>query len=164
MLCFCHAYMEEEELQTRESFWAGVRRVTHSSVFKFDTLLKQSYGFNGRKYKSRRSFPRRKFIQKVMRWNEQWAEQYTTNHILNYSSRPLGFVQKDIPIVLAKNASERLSLAEFLPFAYKATKLDVIYSTDVHGRSLELFYNRCARAKHTVTLIEILNSDTVVGK
>mmetsp|Transcript_24041 Transcript_24041/g.36665 ORF Transcript_24041/g.36665 Transcript_24041/m.36665 type:complete len:364 (-) Transcript_24041:140-1231(-) len=163
LLCFCHAYMTPEEFETKEKFWDGVKRVSHSDDFMFDVLLKQSYGFNGKKYRSRRSFPRRKFIRKVMNYNEVWAEEFCTNRVISISEKPLGYVQGNIPILLAKKASERLSLAEFLPLAYKSTKLELIYSSDVDGRSLDMFYKKCSRAKHTITLIEVLNSDAVIG-
>lgn len=137
--------------------------MTHSDDFLFDVLVKQSYGFNGRKYRTRRSFPRRRFIQRLMDYNESWAEKRATNHILDLTQKPLGFVQGDVPIVLAKNASDRLALADSLPFAYKSTKLELIYSTNVHGRSIDMFYKHCARAKHTITLIEVLNTGATIG-
>ena len=163
LLCLAHFYLTPDELRTAESFWAGVKRVAHSDTFAFDVLLKQSYGFNGKKYRSRRSFPRRRFIQKLMSYNEPWAEKRATSHILDLTRRPLGFVQGEIPIILAKHASERLSMAESLPFAYKSTKLELIYSSNVHGRSLDMFYKHCARAKHTITLIEVLNTGATIG-
>lgn len=163
VLCLVHFYLTPDELRSNDSFWAGVRRVSHSEVFQFDILVRQSYGFDGRKYRSRRSFPRRKFIRRLMSYNERWASDNATNHILSLNLKPIGFVQGDIPIVLAKNASERLSLGEFLPFAYKSTKLELIYSSNVHGRSIETFYKHCARARHTVTLIEVLNTGGTIG-
>lgn len=99
-----------------------------------------------------------------MSYNEVWAEEFCTNRIISISDKPLGYVQGSVPIRLAKNASERLSLAEFLPLAYKSTKLELIYSSDVDGRSLDMFYKKCSRAKHTITLIEVLNSDAVIGE
>jgi hypothetical protein len=163
ILCLTHFHLDPEELKTTESFWAGVRRVAHSDIFHFDVLVKQSYGFSGRKYKSRRSFPRRRFIQRLMSYNERWAENVATSHVLQLTLKPLGFVEGNIPIVLAKNVSARLSLAEFLPFSYKSTKLEPIYSTNVHGRSIDAFYKHCGRAKHTITLLEVLNTGAVIG-
>mmetsp|Transcript_4011 Transcript_4011/g.7709 ORF Transcript_4011/g.7709 Transcript_4011/m.7709 type:complete len:624 (+) Transcript_4011:140-2011(+) len=163
ILCLAHAYMIPYELGSADAFWRGVKRVAHSDVFLFDILIKQSYGFNGKKYRSRRSFPRRKFIQRIMSYNEKWAENIATDNVMLLTHKPLGFVEGDIPIVLARNAAERLSLAEFLPFSYKATKLELIYSSNVHGRSLEMFYKLCARAKHTITLIEVLNTGAIIG-
>lgn len=163
ILCLAHAYMVPYELSSAEAFWNGVRRVTHSDVFLFDILMKQAYGFNGKKYRSRRSFPRRKFIQRIMSYNESWAENIATDDVMLLSHKPLGFVEGEIPIVLAKNVAERLSLAEFLPFSYKATKLELIYSSNVHGRSLDMFYKHCAKAKHTITLIEVLNTGATIG-
>lgn len=162
-LCLAHAYMTPSELRSTDSFWKGVKRVALSKQFHFDILIKQAYGFNGKKYKARRSYPRRKFIQRIMRYNEAWAENVATDHVLLTSKKPLGFVEAEIPIVLAKNASERFSLAEFLPFAFKSTKLELIYSSNVHGRSMEMFYQKCGRAKHTITLVEVLDTGATIG-
>lgn len=163
MLCLSTFYLTAEETTSTEAFWKGVKRVTHSRIFHFDVLLKQAYGFDGRKFRSRRSFPRRRFIQKLMSYNEEWASKSSSNHFLSLADKPLGFVEGEIPIVLAKNATERLRLEEFLPFTYKSTKLDLIFSTNVHGRSLAMFYQHCAKAKHTVTLIEVLNNGATIG-
>ena len=146
-----------------DSFWNGVRKVVQSDFFDLNVLIKQAYGFNGKKYVSRRSFPRRKFIEKLIGYNEKWAENYSSNYQFALSTRPLGFIKGKIPITLAKQAQERLALAEFMPFAYKATKLQLIYSSNVHGRSLELFYRHCAVAKHTITILEVLNTGATIG-
>jgi hypothetical protein len=163
ILCLCTFYLTPEETTSVEAFWKGVKRVTHSRIFHFDVLIKQSYGFNGKKYRARRSFPRRRFIQKLIGYNEEWASRFSSSHVLNLTEMPLGFVQGDIPIVLAKNASERLKLGDFLPFSYKSTKIDLIYSTNVHGRSVDMFYKHCAKAKHTITLLEVLNNGATIG-
>ena len=162
-LCLAHAYMTPSELRSADSFWKGVKRVAHLKQFHFDILIKQAYGFNGKTYKTRRSYPRRRFIQRIMRYNEAWAENVATDHVLVTSQKPLGFVEAEIPIVLAKNASERFSLAEFLPFAFKSTKLELIYSSNVHGRSMEMFYQKVSRAKHTITLVEVLDTGATIG-
>ena len=164
ILCLCTFYLTPAETVSVDAFWKGVKRITHSRIFHFDVLVKQSYGFNGRKYRARRSFPRRKFIQKLMGYNEEWANKFSTNQILTLTQKPIGFVQEDeVPIVLAKNAAERFKLAEFLPFSYKSTKIELIYSTSVHGRSLDMFYKHCSKAKHTITLMEVLNNGATIG-
>ncbi len=164
ILCLCTFYLTPSETTNADAFWKGVKRITHSRIFHFDVLIKQSYGFNGRKYRARRSFPRRKFIQRLMGYNTEWAAKYASNHVLDLTEKPLGFVEEDdLPIVLAKNAAERFKLAEFLPFSYKSTKIDLIYSTNVHGRSVDMFYKHCARAKHTITLVEVLNNGATIG-
>ena len=88
----------------------------------------------------------------MVNYNSQWASSFVSNHILGLTDKPVGFVDGALPIVLAKNAAERYKLAELLPFSYKATKLDLIYLTNHHGRSVEMFYKHCANAKHTIAL------------
>jgi len=163
ILCLCTYYLTESETINVHAFWKGVKRVTHSNIFHFSILIKQSYGFNGRTYRSSRSFPRRKFIQKLINYNSRWASSFASHHVLELTEKPVGFVEAEIPIVLAKNAAERYKLADFLPFSFKATKLDLIYSTNYHGRSLQMFYKHCAKAKHTITLMEVLNNGAIIG-
>lgn len=163
LLCIAHAYMTQDELTDPDKFWNGVKRVTHSNFFRFDILVKQTYGFNGKKYRSRRTFPRRRFLEKLFTYNEEWAKKRATTHIVDHTDKPLGYVDGEIPIMLAKEFSDRKLLAEFLPLAYKNTKLDLIYSSNVHGRSLGLFYKHCARAKRTITLLEVLDTNAVIG-
>jgi hypothetical protein len=101
-----------------------------------------------------------------MNYNEEWAQrsaQKASTQFVDHIDKPLGYVDNDIPIVLAKEFSDRKSLAEFLPLSYKNTKLDLIYSSNVHGRSLDLFYKHCSRARHTITLVEVLNNGAIIG-
>jgi len=163
LLCLAHAFMTPQELDHPDRFWEGVRRVSHTDQFRFDILVKQTYGFNGKRYRSRRTFPRRRFIEKLMSYNEEWAQKSASTYFVDHIDKPLGYVDNDIPIVLAKDFSDRKSLADFLPLAYKNTKLDLIYSSNVHGRSLDLFYKHCARARHTITLVEVLNNGAIIG-
>jgi len=163
ILCLCCAYMSSVDLRNPETFWSAVKRITHSDKFQFYILVRQSYGFTGRRYKMSRSFPRRRFIENVMEKNKGWAETYAANHYSELSIRPIGFVEGNVQIVLAKQAPVRLALTEFLPFAFKSTKIELIYSSDEHGRSMKTFYQHCARAKHTITLMEVLQTGKTIG-
>lgn len=161
--CLCIAFMATTDFRNNDTFWSAVKRITHSHNFNFEVLLRQAYGFNGRRYKRRRSFPRRKFIERITEYNEEWAESYSSSHSFALSIRPLGFVEGDIPIVLAKQATTRMTLTEYLPFAYKSTKIELMYSSNVHGRCLKTFYKHCAKAKHTITLMEVLQTGGTIG-
>ena len=60
--------------------------------------------------------------------------------------------------------SVRSKLAEWLPLALRFTKLDLIYTTNHHGRTIDNFYRHVSKAKHTVLLLEPLNtSNLIVG-
>jgi hypothetical protein len=102
-------------------------------------------------------------------------ERYREHQIEETSSmavvRPLGVIVSDDGInddspfdkeaVVAKLAlpvSVRAKLAEWLPASLRLTKLDLIYSTNFHGRTLESLYRHCQKAKHTIVLIEPLDS------
>jgi len=161
VLRMCRQYMKVAEFSDVDAFWKGVERVAHSDSFDIDALIKQTYGNS--KYYNRLSFPTRKFITQLMAHNEEWAERYSSTQYSEIDLRPLGFVKGDVPIELAKQSCARLALAEFVPFALKNTKLELIYSSNEHGRTLSTFYSHCAKAKHTITLMEILQTGATIG-
>jgi len=155
--------MTKIDFRSTDTFWSAVKRITHSRNFNFELFLRKVYGFNGFRYIRRRSFPRRKFIERIMEYNEQWAEKYSPSHSIELSIRPLGFIEGDIPIVLAKQATTRMILTQYLPFAFKSTKIKLMYSSNVHGRCLKTFYKHCAKAKYTITLMEVLQTGGTIG-
>ncbi|VEU39932.1 unnamed protein product [Pseudo-nitzschia multistriata] len=55
---------------------------------------------------------------------------------------------------LAKSTFIRTKLAEWLPLSLRFTKLDLVYSTSHHGRSLENVYRCLAKSRHTVFVLE----------
>jgi len=76
---------------------------------------------------------------------------------------PLGLVipppPRDLdiePIVprLATSTYSRTKLAEWLPLSLRFTKLDLVYSTSHHGRTLENLYRCVGKSTHTILLVE----------
>jgi hypothetical protein len=70
------------------------------------------------------------------------------------------------PMELVKASDDRLQLAQWLPPALQSTKLDLVYSSNHHGRSLDMFYRCCSTSKHTLTVMEVLggkNETRVIG-
>jgi hypothetical protein len=65
--------------------------------------------------------------------------------------------------MLARPTYVRSKLAEWLPFSLKFNKLDLLYSTSHHGRSLESLYNKVGSAQHTIMLLEPMDGSTMVG-
>jgi hypothetical protein len=109
-------------------------------------------------------FPRPEFVSRLLSQNEIWAKDNLTNISVHEEKKPLGLVEeRSVPMILAKNSLERLSLAKWLPPALQSTNLDLIYSTNHHGRSLEMFYRCCSSSRHTITLMEVLGTDIVIG-
>jgi hypothetical protein len=176
LMCLFHAHMTtqaEFNCPDVHAWWGGVKIFAHSRRFRFDVFLeKQVYGVVSGIMMKRSIFPRRRVFQRMVERNEERAEdgEYDltdddmTAYVYNDST--LGFVQKDISIVLAKHAAERHALALWLPSSLTSTKLDIIYSSSVHGRTLERFYHHCAasKARYTLTLFEILGKrDIVIG-
>ena len=178
LCCLSHAHLGEtvrERCDNAAVFWEGVRRFAHSKHFHFDAFLQhQAYGVQKSfRVLTRPIFPRADFVARMMAQNEVWAEANQANLPIHAETKTLGLVEAhnttntntNIPMELAKDSSGRLYLAKWLPPVLQSTKLELIYSSNHHGRSVEMFYRCCASSKHTITLMEVLDRDepTVIG-
>ena len=166
LCCLSHAHLGEtirERCDNAATFWDGVRRFAHSKHFDFEIFLTQVYmtkkilGFR------RPVFPRPEVVSRIIADNEVWAENSLINISIHEENKPLGLMEGGYPMELAKGSLERLNLAKWLPPALQSTKLDLIYSTSHHGRSLEMFYRCCSSSRHTITLMEVLDTNVVIG-
>mmetsp|Transcript_29452 Transcript_29452/g.35859 ORF Transcript_29452/g.35859 Transcript_29452/m.35859 type:complete len:521 (-) Transcript_29452:211-1773(-) len=156
--------MKNMAIKDSTSWWNQIREFTHSPNFHFNTVLRRAYNLHGSNLRRRIRFPRRRIIQRMVKLNEPWAEDHAPREVYVAPPKPLGFVENNkIPLKLAQNAAVRAHLAQWLPIHLRSTKLDVIFSTDCHGRSLGSFYEECRAAKHTVTLVEVLDTGDVIG-
>ena len=101
-------------------------------------------------------FPNLDFVARLIANNEVWAEENQSNLPIHEDKKPLGIVEGKIPIVLARNSSERLVLGQWVPPVLQSTKINLIYSSDHHGRSIEMFYLWCSSSRHTITVMKYL--------
>lgn len=170
LCCLSHAHLGEsvrEHCDNAAVFWEGVKRFAHSKHFHFDLFLQhQAYGVQKSfRLLTRPIFPRADFVMRLMSENEVWAEANEANLPTHADTKTLGLVESSIPIELAKDSSGRLHLAKWLPPVLQSTKLDLIYSSNHHGRSVEMFYRCCASSRHTITMMEVLDrqEETVIG-
>eukprot|EP00980_Cylindrotheca_fusiformis_P017471 scaffold5466_cov90-Cylindrotheca_fusiformis.AAC.3 len=139
-----------------------------------DLLIKKAYGVHGKGVRKRYRFPRRPILQRIIQLEEEryWNER-TGGAVETPPTNPVGLVvpkngdndDDKVPMpVLAKSTLVRTKLAEWLPLSLRFTKLDLIFSTNYHGRTLENFYRETKKTKHTIMLVEPLNvENTVVG-
>jgi hypothetical protein len=119
-------------------------------------------------------FPRRPIIQRIIQIEDEryWAENQDSLSEIP-SVNPLGLVmpseqamieEKEPIPSLARSSLARNKLAEWLPLSLRFTKLDLVFSTNHHGRTLENFYRCTGNSKHTIMLVEPLNyPDVIVG-
>eukprot|EP00814_Leptocylindrus_danicus_P007773 CAMPEP_0116018466 /NCGR_PEP_ID=MMETSP0321-20121206/8665_1 /TAXON_ID=163516 /ORGANISM="Leptocylindrus danicus var. danicus, Strain B650" /LENGTH=246 /DNA_ID=CAMNT_0003488865 /DNA_START=503 /DNA_END=1243 /DNA_ORIENTATION=+ len=75
----------------------------------------------------------------------------------------LELIQTEVPAVLAKEPARRAYLVEWLPCTLRDTQIELVYSTNTHGRTLERLYANCANAKYTIMLVEVLDTGAVIG-
>jgi len=172
-ICFSLAYLSEGDLKDSDSFWRGFRNLAFSDNWKFNTLIDQAYGFQLRCCRKRPNsyYPRRTFIARLMEENESWAENMIASSAQvddsisssksSQSLSPLGFVEGPIPLVLLKHASYRLLLTEFLPQTFRGNKLELVYSSDSHGKNWQAFYGACTKMKHSIMVCEVLQKGSV---
>lgn len=177
---------DDTSLEDEFNVWEALKIWTHDERFNFEYLVKKAYGVHGTRRPRR--FPRRNILARIVKMEEE--------RLLNDSSldtgemapsRPLAltepfvhpefdrdelgsYTKKPPEPVLAEPTQNRILLASWLPLSLRMTKLQLLFSTNVHGRTLEMFYNRVANFKHTVLLAEVFtnNSDqsdkkTIIG-
>jgi len=114
-------------------------------------------------------FPNQVFVSRLMSSNETWAEENQTNLPIHEDKRPLGLVDGE-HLVLAKHVAGREALARWVPPTLQSTKLELIYSSNIHGRCLETFYARlvyfsvmmCVKCSSWLTQSLFLFTDALV--
>ena len=170
LCCLAHAHLGEsvrEHCNNAAVFWEGVRRFTHSKHFKFDIFLHhQAYGVQkSMRILTRPIFPNRDVVSRLISTNETWAEENVSTISIHEDKKPLGLVVDGMyPMELVKASGDRLQLAQWLPPTLQSTKLDLVYSSNHHGRSLDMFYRCCSTSRHTLTVMEVLGSEQrVIG-
>ena len=150
----------------------------------FEVLVKKAYGVHGRGVRKRFRFPRRPILSRLVEMEEERyrAEQLkmttksdasstnddnktdsTAGDFYLHQIEPLGLIIPPPPtdplvepIVprLAASTFVRTKLAEWMPLSLRFTKLDLVFSTSHHGRTLEAFYRNVSKSTHTVLIME----------
>lgn len=142
-----------------------------SPAFKFESLLARAYkNIGGRFHKSIR-FPRSRILARLIKANEKWAVE---NASVAPNNNAVASIKEVTVLDVAKNDSSCCILAQrkdirtspllsWLPPTLRDTKLDLIYSTSVHGRSIQRLYDCCSKTKRTIMLVEVLTTGAIIG-
>lgn len=154
-------------ISNAEEFWSNLKKWTHDSRFNFDGVMRKAYGIHGRVLRRQLRFPSRNIIHRIIRLEEERLRlEGVGDEAYVAPAKPIG-LSDDIEImdrepvtpVLGQDVAFRTKLAEWIPLALRLTSLRLLYSTNYHGRSLEMFYKHVTKAKHTISLIEVFNED-----
>ena len=142
-------------------WWDEIRIRTMDPSFEFKKQVEIMYPKLG---KFAKRYPRRRVLKRAISFHQKWAAENMPIYIDQTPPKPIGFLP-DKPIKLAKRTDIRSNLSKWLPTVLKTTKLDLIYSTEVHGRSFAAFYKECRRTKHTIILVEAISGSktAIVG-
>jgi hypothetical protein len=148
-------------LTDSDSWWTEIRNRTMDPGFSFHKHLEIMYPKHYRKMTAR--YPRRHVLARVMKYHEKWALENMPLLIDQSPRKPIGCTSEKC--ILAKPVSFRLCLTEWLPAALKSAKLDLIYSTNIHGRTLASLYKQCEWSKHSVVMVEAFSGKrrSVIG-
>ena len=94
-------------------------------------------------------------MRRAREQNQKWAKE-NVSYDYKEPVRTLGIITNDeVSIKVGKDLIHRAYLAEWLPITLQDTKLDIIFSTNEHGKTLDALYRHCAKVKHTIMLIEV---------
>ena len=129
-----------------------------------DTLVRKAYGYHGNRARKRMRFPRRHILARIIRLEEERAmEQVDLQDMARAETpRPLTLASQT-NVQLLKSAEIRSLLAGWLPLSLRLSKLELVYSTSVHGRTLERFYSHVKGHKQTITVVQVLENDAIIG-
>ena len=143
-------------------WWNGMRAWGHSRRFHFELVVRKAYGLHGKGIRRQLRFPPRQILQRIIRVEEERVD--IDEELLRWEATPVGLVIPDetnVPFgeevakpILARSEDYRRNLAQWLPITLRMTNLDLLYSTNHHGRTLERFYNHVKNSKHTLLLCE----------
>ena len=161
-------------------WWDAVRDVTFSPAFTFDTLLARAYqNIGGRFHKSIR-FPKSRILIRLIRTNEPWAHDHALTIHNNTSAEDATIAIEPLHAVVTQNNNlnnnihiideecllanqpqvQNSPISSWLPPTLRETKLDLLYSTSVHGRTIENLYRCCSKTKRTIMLMEVACAPT----
>ena len=155
-----HDIQQSLVLKDSNSWWNEIRFRTLDPTFSFKKHLDIMYPKFGKMVKR---YPKRRYLRRAMKFHEKWSQENMPIYIDQTPPKPIGFTSDKC--TLAKPAAIRSNLAKWLPPSLKATQLDLIYSTEIHGRSLATLYNECQRSKNTIVLVEAIagNNTSTIG-
>ena len=136
-----------------------------------DTLVRKAYGYHGNRARRRMRFPRRHILARIIRLEEERVrqqlvelEQPEQQVLLSAPPpRPLELISPPETCKLLKDPLIRSHLASWFPVSLRQSKLELLFSTDEHGRTLERFYSHVSGSKLTITVIQLLENDAVIG-
>lgn len=158
-------------ISNADEWWHTMKLWAHSDRFKFELLMRKVYGLQGTGIRKQLRFPGRSILQRLIRMEEErirtTAELDDDGTYQEPPARPLG-IEPRPPVeageeekkpVLIQSMEVRQHIAQWLPLTMRLSNLDLLYSTNYHGRSLERFYTHVKSAKNTVMLCEVLQDE-----
>ena len=164
-------------ISNAKEWWSHLRDWTHrrsSKTFNFEIVVRKAYAMHGRAMRKQMRFPRRSILQRIIRMEE---DRIRSDERLNENgeyveppARPLGLVPPAVPAkgeesvkaILAQPIQSRQHLAQWLPLTLKLTNLNLLFSTNYHGRTLERFYAHLQDVKHSILMCEVLQKASTV--
>lgn len=170
-------------ISNADEWWHTMKLWSHSSKFNFEFVVRKAYGVHGNRSGLRGQllrFPRRAIIQRIIRMEEDRIttdEQYNEDGIYQEPlARPLGLVRpqplppdaygnpgEEVKAILVQSIQSRQHIAQWLPLTLRLTDLNLLYSTNYHGRTLERFYDHVKYSKNTLVICEVLMPPTTAS-
>lgn len=156
-------------ISNASDWWQNLKEWTHNRQrFNFEFVVRKSYGVHGRGFRKQMRFPRRSILQRILRMEEDRIradDELDENAVYREPpARPVGLVRKpppafgeeEIKSILVQDVQTRQLIAQWLPLTLRLSDIDLLYSTNYHGRTLERFYAHMKDVKHSILLCEVL--------
>mmetsp|Transcript_3551 Transcript_3551/g.7125 ORF Transcript_3551/g.7125 Transcript_3551/m.7125 type:complete len:601 (+) Transcript_3551:100-1902(+) len=162
-------------ISNADDWWSTLRTWASHRLFNFNVVMRKAYGVHGKMLRTQLRFPGRPLLARIVRVEEQRLGEDYEDEGRGHDASPLGLVESHETIgtsgqveevvkrVLVKDMRARQLLANWLPITMRLTDLDLLYSTNYHGRTLERFYTRLKRAKNTILVAEAFSDKDPPG-
>jgi TBC1 domain family member 24 len=161
-------------ISNTDEWWKYLKEWAHSKAFDLESIVRKAYGFHGHGFRKQLRFPRRIILQRILRVQEERIRRNELldddGHYQEPKANPLGLLQpatkpleEPVKAILPESVEARQHLAQWLPLSLRLTDLELIYSTNHDGRTLERFYEHVKNHRYTITLVEVLHDSSIVG-
>jgi TLD/Rab-GTPase-TBC domain len=162
---------DEAGVEDNGDVWEALKLWTQDEQFNFEFVVKKAYGVHGTRHPRR--FPKQSILTRIIKLEEERLLDDPSFDSTNVGpSRALelsdpfvhpeldrdelgNYNKKPPDAVLAQPTVNRVMLASWLPLSLRMSTLELAFSTNHHGRTLSMFYNRVMGFKHTILLAEV---------
>ena len=166
LIKYCHVGSLNFEVLLKKAYGVHGKGVRKRFRFPRRPILARIIEIEEENYRNETEDRRARYQSNKDNDNQTFQEDAGDNGMIEFyldQIEPLGLVapptptdptREQIVAQLAESSFVRTKLAEWLPLSLRFTKLDLVYSSSYHGRTLENVYRCLSKSRHTIFILE----------